>query len=56
MIPEEQQKRTVKSSKERFNRDDEDGDGWTAVTPLDLRGITCVENNLVLFLDGIVWY
>ncbi|XP_052126759.1 RAB11-binding protein RELCH [Frankliniella occidentalis] len=34
---EEQNNRGLKTNKERFQRDDEDADGWTAVIPLDLR-------------------
>lgn len=32
-------KGTTKTSKESFHRDEEDGDGWTAVAPMDLRDL-----------------
>ncbi|XP_034249824.1 RAB11-binding protein RELCH homolog [Thrips palmi] len=32
-------KEAAKTSKESFNRDEEDGDGWTAVAPMDLRDL-----------------
>ncbi|KAK3924172.1 RAB11-binding protein RELCH [Frankliniella fusca] len=50
-----QNNKTLKTNKERFQKDDEDADGWTSVIPLDLRELQQTVNEEDQISADIDW-